>query len=224
MINNITHSYDRYAFEWDIEHIKSYSLERSSLALFVNDEERMHRSLIEFFKEIPEFRSIPVDDQILLIKCNLTHLIHIHYILKYHLVDITHIGYLMSSWVGASLYSRLVRISRLYDYFLEHPIILKLSLVVMIFTINLSRLPEGDLRYEFTDRSSLMRAQETYAILLWSYLNVLFDERTAVQSMSLVVSQYLRYQRLLNEMDLFIGEHFRPEQFHPLMKSILRLT
>jgi hypothetical protein len=60
--------------------------------------------------------------------------------------------------------------------------------------------------------------------LLWNYLNVFFDQRSAVQSISLVVFQYLRYQRLLTEMAAFIREHFRPDQFHQLTKSIFRLT
>jgi hypothetical protein len=224
LINNINHSYDQCAIECGIEHIKYYSLERSGLVHFVNDEQQMFRSLINFYRQIPEFRQVSVDDQILLIKCNMTHSSHIHYLLKSQFVENTHVGYLMSCWIGASFYSQIARTRRFYDYFVEHPIILKLSLVVMIFTINLSRLPDRDLSCDFTDRSSLFRSQEMYVTLLWNYLHVLFDEGRAFQSMSLVIFQYLRYQQLINEMDLFIGEHFHREQFHPLMKSILRLT
>ena len=224
IINNIDRSYNRSALEWNIEHVRGYSLERSSLVDFVNDEQEMFRSLIEFFKEIPEFRSITVDDQILLVKCNLTDLIHIHHVLKNQFVENTRISYLMSSWIGPSFYSRIARTRRRYDYFLEHPIVLKLSLAVLIFTINLSRLPGEDLSLEFTDRRSLIGSQEMYVTLLWNFLNVLFGERSAVQSLSLVIFQYLRYQQLMNEMDLFIGEHFHPDQFHPLTKSVFRLT
>ena len=63
-----------------------------------------------------------------------------------------------------------------------------------------------------------------YVTLLWNYLNSVFDERSAVRSMSSLIFQYLRYQHIINEMDLFIGEHFHREQFRPLMKSVLRLT
>ena len=224
LINNIAHSYDRRALQWYIEPIQSYSRERSGLVQFVNHEERTHQSLIEFFKCIPEFRGISVNDQILLIKCNLVQSVHIHYILKYHFVEDTYIGSLMNFWLGASFYSRIARTRRAYDCFQEHPIILKVSLVVMLFTINLCRLPERDLRYEFQDRGSLLRSQEMYVTLLWNYLNSVFDERSAVQSMSFLIFQYLRYQHIINEMDLFIGEHFHREQFRPLMKSVLRLT
>ena len=224
LINNINHSYDQWALQCDTEKMNYYSLERTSLVRFLNDEQQIFASLIEFFKQIPEFRSIIVKDQILLIKCNLTHLVHIHHVLKDRFVENPHIGQLMSRWISPSFNSRLSRIRNFYDYFLEHPIILKLSLVVLIFTINLSRLPEEDLRNEFADRKALIGFQEMYATLLWNYLNVVFDKRRAVQSLSLVVFQYLRYQQLMNEMDLFIGEHFHPDQFHPLTKSVFRLT
>ena len=151
LINNIAHSYDQRALQWYIEPIQSYSRERSGLVQFVNHEERTHQSLIEFFKCIPEFRGISVNDQILFTKCNLGQSVHIHYILKYHFVEDTYIGSLMNFWLGTSFYSRIARTRRAYDCFQEHPIILKVSLVVMLFTINLCRLPERDLRYEFQD-------------------------------------------------------------------------
>jgi hypothetical protein len=142
---------------------------------------------------------------------------------KYQFVENTYKGNLMGCWISASFYSRIACTRRLYGHFCEHPIILKLTLVVMIFTINLSRLPERDLSYDFADRRSVIGAQEMYVTLMWDYLNVLFDEERAVQAMSLVIFQHLRYQRLMNEMDLFIGEHLHREQFHPLTKSVLRL-
>ena len=224
LINNITHSYDQWALQCDTERMKSYSLDRNSFVHFLNDEQQMYRSLIDFYKQIPEFRQVVVDDQILLIKCNMAHLVHIHHILKDRFVENAHLDRLMNCWVNPSFSSRLGRTRRLYNYFLEHPIVLKLSLVVMIFTINLSRLPEEDLLYDFSDRRSLIRSQEMYVTLLWNYLSVVCDERSAVQSMGLVVFQYLRYQRLMHEMEPFIVEHFHPEQFHPLTKSVLRLT
>ena len=223
VINNINHSYDQWALQCDTEHIKYYSLERTSLVHFLNDEQQMFRSLIDFYKQVPEFRRIPIDDQVLLIKCNLTHLVHVHHVLKDQFTENTHIGRLMSRWISPSFHNQMSRARRTYDYFLKHPMILKLSLVVLIFTVNLSRLPDEDLHNELLARRSLGNCQELYVTLLWNYLNAIFDERGAVQSMGLLVFQYLRYQRLMNEMDLFIVEHFHPAQFHPLTKSAFRL-
>jgi hypothetical protein len=191
---------------------------------FLNKEQRMFHTLIQFFKLIPEFQQFSLNERILLIKCNLSHLIQIHHVLRDSFVDDTQIGHLISCWMSPSFYTRISGARHRYAYFCEHPIILKLTLMTMIFTINLSHLPEGDLSYGFSDRTSLIRSQEMYVTVLWSYLNVLLDQRSAVQSMSLVVFQYLRYQRLLTEMDGFIREHFRPDQFHPLTTSVFRLT
>ena len=224
IINNVSQSYDQWALQCDTEHIKYYSLERHSLVHFLNDEQQMYRSLIDFYKQIPEFRRVSVDDQILLIKCNMTHLIHVHHVLKDQFTENTHIGHLMSRWISPPFHQRMSRTRRLYDYFLEHPIVLKLSLVVMMFTINLSRLPDDDLSCELTNRRSLMKSQDMYVTLLWNYLTVVFDATTAVQSMVVLVSQYLRYQQLMAEMESFIFEHFHPCQFHPLTKSVLRLS
>ena len=184
----------------------------------------MYRSLIDFYKQIPEFRRITVDDQILLIKCNLTHLVHVHHVLKDRFTDNAHIGRLMSRWISPSFHRQMCDTRRQYDYFLEHPLILKLGLIVQIFTLNLSRLPDEDLHCDFADRRALLQSQDVYVTLLWNYLNVIFDTRGAVQAMGVLVFQYLRYQQLMNEMDSFIMQHFRPEQFHPLTKSALRLS
>jgi hypothetical protein len=224
LINNINYSYDQWALRCNPEPTRYDSLDKASFVHFLNDEQEMFKSLIEFFKLIPEFQQFSLNERILLIKCNLSHLIHIHHVLKSQFVENTDLSHLFSCWTSPSFYSRISGARHRYAYFCEHPIILKLTLVTMIFTINLSRLPEGNLSYDFSDRKSLVNCQETYLILLWNYLNFIFDERVAVQSMSLVVFQYLRYQRLLAEMDGFIREHFRPDQFHPLTKSVFRLT
>ena len=169
--------------------MKPYAPERGSLVLFLNDQQQMYRSVIDFFKQIPEFRSIAVDDQILLIKCNMRHLIHAHKLLKEQFTENTQIGPLMSRWISPSFQSRMSRTHRHYGHFLNHTIILKLALVVMIFNINLSPLSYRDLHLQFADRKSLVKAQELYVTLLWNYLNVIFDKRGAVQSMGLLVFQ-----------------------------------
>ena len=146
-----------------------------------------------------------------LAKCSLIHLIGIHHVLTDQLKENIHIRHLMSQWIRSSCQHRMSRTRRRYDCFLEHPIVLQLSLIMMIFTINLSRLPAKDLSVEFKDRRSLVQSQEMYANLLWNHLNEVFDEIRIVQSISLVIFQHLRYQKLMEEMGVFIGEHFRPE-------------
>ena len=49
LINNITNAYDTWGLDCDTSHINNYSLTDSSLTDFLNDEQQMYRSLIEFF-------------------------------------------------------------------------------------------------------------------------------------------------------------------------------
>jgi len=224
LINNLSHAYDIWALAYDTNHINNYSLVNSSLIEFLNDEQQVYRNLIEFFKQIPHFKQIDLEDQILLIKCNITHLVHIHHVLKDHFQENPKIGLHMSKWISPDFHRQMSKTRHALDYFYQHPIVLKIALVTFMFIINLSRLPYEQLSFQFINKHLLIENQNFFITLLWKYLNVIYNEKDAIRATQCLVFQFLRYQVLMYEMENIIIKQNNPDQFHPLTKSILRLT
>jgi hypothetical protein len=220
LINNISHSYDNWALANETNHL----LNNTSLKDFLNDEQNVYRNLILFFKQIPQFKQINIEDQILLIKCNITHLVHIHHVLKDQFQEDPKIGLHMSKWINSDFHIQMSKNRHSLDYFIQHPIVLKLALVTFIFIINLSRLPYQQFSFELNDQNLLIKNQNFFITLLWKYLNVIYNENDAIKAIQLIVFQYLRYQLLMDQMETIIIKENKPEQFHPLTKSVLRLT
>jgi hypothetical protein len=110
------------------------------------------------------------------------------------------------------------------DFFLKHPTVLKISLVTLMFIINLSRLPFQQLSFQLIDRPLLIENQNFFITLLWKYLNVIYNEQDAIKALQCIIFQFLRYQLLMDEMENIVVKQNNPEEFHPLTKSVLRLT
>jgi len=223
-INNLSQAYDIWALECDTNYLDNYSLTDSSLTRFLNDEQQVYKNLIQFFKQIPHFKQIDIEDQILLIKCNITHIVHIHHVLKDHFKENPKIGLHMSKWINADFHNRMSKNRRTLDYFIQHPIVLKIALVTFMFIINLSRLPLEQLSFELIDKNLLIENQNFFITLLWKYLNVIYNEKDAIKALQCIIFQFLRYQLLMYEMENIVIKQNNPEEFHPLTKSVLRLT
>jgi hypothetical protein len=93
-----------------------------------------------------------------------------------------------------------------------------------MFVINLSRLPYHQLSFQLIEKNLLNEHQNYYITLLWKYLNVIFIEPDAIKAIQRIVFQFLRYQLLMSEMETIIIKQNKLDQFHPLTKSVLRLT
>ncbi|CAF4807828.1 unnamed protein product [Rotaria socialis] len=94
-----------------------------SLVQYLNEQNTMHESLIYFYKSIPEFKQLRVDDQMVLIKCNLIKIIHLHYILIEKFQENPSIGLYMSKWISEDFHYGFSRARRYFDYFKEHSLI-----------------------------------------------------------------------------------------------------
>ncbi|CAF3365919.1 unnamed protein product [Rotaria sp. Silwood2] len=224
LINNIKDAYDTSTLDCDTIRINNYSLVDSTLKDFLNDEQQMFRSLIQFYKKIPHFKQINLEDQIILIKCNITHLIHIHHVLKDNFVESPTSGLYMSKWISPDFHQQMSKTRHSLDYFIQYPMVLKIVLVAFMFIINLSRLPYNQLSIQLIDKNLIIQHQHFFITLLWKYLNVIYKEKDAIHAIQFIVFQFLRYQLLMSEMESIILDQFNSDQFHPLIKSVLRLT
>ncbi|CAF3688844.1 unnamed protein product [Rotaria sp. Silwood1] len=223
LLNNITNAY-----QLGVNYVDDFYLNKNILSLslieFFNEESIMHQSLIYFYKSIPEFKQLHIDDQVLLIKCNLIKIIHLHYILIEKFQENPFIGIYMSKWINEDFHCQMSRTRRYFDRFIEHPLILKLALVVLLFSINLST-PLGNNQFDdYINKVDIYKIQEFYTIILWRYLNYLFGEREAIHSIEIIITQILRFQKLMNIMEEIVRTRTDYNTFNQLMQSLFRLT
>ncbi|CAF1235871.1 unnamed protein product [Rotaria sordida] len=86
-----------------------------------------------------------------------------------------------------------------FIYFIQYPIVLKLTLVAFIFIINLSRLHYNQLSFQLINRNLIIQHQNFYTTLLWKYLNVIYNKKYAIGEMKkFIIFQFLSYQLLMN--------------------------
>lgn len=224
LLSNIRNAYQYGANRANFNHISQYT-SSSSLSQFLNDESVNHQSLIYFYKQVPEFKQFDVEDQILLIKCNMVDLIHLHHIILQNFREPPQMADHMSKWIGPDFHYQMSRTRSRFDCFMRHPLVLQISLIVFVFSVNLSA-PRGSTQFfDYTNRRKLYESQNIYLDLLWRYLNHLFDEREAIRSMQVIVTQILRYQLLMNTMDDALQRNNAHQDiFNPLMQSIFGLT
>jgi hypothetical protein len=184
----------------------------------------MHGSLIYFYKCIPEFKELDVEDQVLLIKCNLLDIVHLHRIIIQNFQDDSMIGKHMSKWFDEDFHHQMSRTRRYFNRFMNYPLILKLTLIVFIFCINLSTRRGSSQFEEYKNKRKLLEYQNYYTASLWRYLNHLFDEKEAIQAMEIIVMQILRYQSLMVRMEDHVRKGSHQLILHSLMQSIFGLS
>lgn len=223
LLSNITNAYRIGADMADCSHIGQYG--SSSILLdFVNNETQNHQSLIYYFKNVPQFKQCALQDQVLLIKCNMIDLIHLHHIVVQNFQEHPQIGMHMSKWISLDFHREMSLTRKRFDCFMNYPLVIKLALIVLVFSTNLSNPRPSDDGIYYTDSKKLFEQQNFFVSLLWKYLNYLFDEDEATRSVQLIIMQILRYQTLMDRMEDSVMSSMVQDKLHSLMKSIFRLT
>jgi hypothetical protein len=191
-------------------------MEYTRLIQFINDQSATHQSLIYFYKGITEFKQLDIEEQVSLIKSNLVNAINLHYILIQNFQEDPQIGVFMSKWIGADFHHQMSRTREYLYRFMKHPLILKLALVIFIFSIH-----ETD---DYRNKINVLRIQDFYTALLWRYLNYLFEETEAIRSMTIISTQILHFQSLMT----IVAKRIKKETEHNIcdefIQSIFRLT
>ncbi|CAF1107315.1 unnamed protein product [Adineta steineri] len=223
LLNNIICAYKYGADQADSSHVNRYT-SSSSLTQFINDESINHKSLIYFYKHIPEFRQLDTDDQVLLIKCNMVDIIHLHLVIVQNFHENSKMAEHMSQWISLDFHRQMSGTRQKFDRFMKYPAILQIALIVLIFSFNLSTPRGSSESMNYISKRKLYESQNYYVSLLWRYLNYLFDEQEAIRSMVLIVMQILHYQVLMTIMDEMLQKSGMEDMLNPLMQSIFGLT
>ncbi|CAF4927976.1 unnamed protein product, partial [Rotaria sp. Silwood1] len=223
LLNNIHNAYQFVVDVHDFSYIERYT-SSTPFSQFINDETVVHESLINFFKCIPEFKQLDINDQVLLIKSNFVNIIHLHHMMVHSFQDWTSQREHMSRWISKDFHSQVVRTRRYLLPFMDNPLVLKLALIVFIFNINLSTSSDINQDYHYTSKRIFIEFQNFYTNVLWNYLNYLFDEKEAIKAMLTIVMQILRYQTLMVTMSNSVRQTPDCNRFHSLMQSVFGLT
>jgi hypothetical protein len=133
------------------------------------------------------------------------------------------IGKHMTKWIDQDFHNQMTRTRQNFYCFMKYPLLLKLTLTVFIFTIHLS-IPRGSSQFdEYKNPKKLYELQNYYTIILWRYLNHLFQTKEAVHAFEIIVMQILHYQKLMITMENYVRKEPHHNVLHSLMKSIFRI-
>lgn len=231
----------RLAYENRIELAAQDGFERRPLpiAQTISDQLNTHSisafRLLAFFKQIPEFNQININDKMILIKYNLMHIISLNNAAsfkpmadKLHLIDgdvpwnvplIEHIH-------GNSIIPDLQRIFRPMIQIARMD--LKIFPIVFIIFILLKGLSAGEGVPEPTleDEMSVYCAQNIFTELLWKYLETTYGLQSAVRIMSTIVTKFISWQIYILKMRGNVNQIITvtdEAEILPLMKSIFHI-
>jgi hypothetical protein len=151
-------------------------------------------------------------------------LVHLHRILIHKFQDNSLLNKHISGWVSEDFHNQMVRTRRCFDRFIEHPLIIKLTLLVFIFTINLSNRSDSRHLAEYKNPKKLYELQNYYTTVLWRYLNHVFEEKEAIHALEIIVMQISRYQELMITIETQVRHEPHKNILHALMQSILGLS
>jgi len=191
--------------------------------------------LLAFFKQIPEFNQVKIDDKMILIKYNLMHVIVLNNAASFQSVpnklpqidgDVPWNIHLLERVHGQSILPDLQRIFR--------PIVeiaradMKIFPMVFIVFILLKGLSAGEGVPEpiLEDGISVYRAQNIFTELLWKYLETNHGSHAATRIMSTIVTKFMSWQVYYLKMRSNVNQLVSvtdENRLLPLMKSIFHI-
>ena len=226
-LHRLTQCYDQYTGDPSI--LKYFApTEILSLRLheFFNRKKPILINFISYFKHLPEFDQVDVDDQVLLIKQNIRLLLPINYALlktptysQFRSTNIQTIGCLNNINLD-TIYQHLS--NSFVDFVTADPVMIKTFLIILFFTPNSQSINFDSVEYH--QIMTIKRIQSSYAELLWLYLMEKWGEVQAIHLFTKVIAAYLRLQIIIDRIDSIIRANDDVQYLDSLMKTILQLT
>ncbi len=198
------------------------SISHSSLHTYFNEYSNTHQSLIEYFKRLPEFNSLCMNDRICLTRNQFGVINNINEAIVHPGVS-TNLIVSLSNIFGIYLADRLLQCIERIRIFTYDSILLKLLLIIVgLSSGNYRNRNDNDMDQICEDTLSIYYAQNIYVELLWKYiLSRSSTELNAVKFFNKLI-QFLLY--LLNVhllVDGYINNLSNEiEQMEPLMQSM----
>ncbi|UJR30113.1 hypothetical protein I4U23_017654 [Adineta vaga] len=227
-LTNIYQSYDQMCTSYTYnEHLNMPVNETLTLRKFLNASSNIYIGLISFLQSIPEFRSIPVDTKIFLVKSNFNQVLFKHSAL----ITKTITPHLMKDspvllhLFPKDLYMNLCERGHALLAFVHDPILLKLFFVILMLSTYLNIPYEFDpmINTDINVTRTVLSAQNIYVELLWRYiLSRSTSYRQSVQLLTSLISRTLNSQIIQDKMNDFIRKSIshQQQQLEPIIEAL----
>lgn len=222
LLTNIAAVYERACTSGKVRNLNFPSQVHCCPHTFFNDYQNREVTLIEYFKLIPEFNRLSIDDKVRLIR---NHFGAMYYINEPILVQYK--SDKLSLSLHNSFHEQLARtmlhsMDLMFAY-ANDPILLKLMLIVRSLSSSINRYRnDTDMDRIYDDTKSIFAGQNVYVELLWRY--ILYrspSERDAVKFFNKLILDILSVQRTCLMADCYLYcLQDEIDQLQPLMRSM----
>jgi len=198
------------------------SIVHNSMHEFLNEISTKVPMFIDYFKYVPEFARISMDDKIRLVKTHFGVMININEPLLYPLTS-SNLTRTWSNVFGPDITLRLVKRNKIIEQYTIDPILLKIVLIILVLSSDNSRdLDTFDLDVICDDTLFIFHAQNIYVQLLWNYiLSRTTSYRDAVKFYNKLIMCILFMSNVDRDIDSHINKcKTEIQQMVPLMQAI----
>ncbi|CAF0759108.1 unnamed protein product [Adineta ricciae] len=170
ILSNIFHAYESTCTAAENPQFSCFpSIQHTSIHEFLNEFSMFFPAFINYFKHIPEFERINIDDKVSLVKYHFGVMININE----PLMQPSPHKNLVATWLnvfGIDITRRLLQRNKILEQYIHDPILLKIILIVLVLSCNNCRvLNDSTFSGLYTDPLSILAAQNVYTELLWRY-------------------------------------------------------
>lgn len=191
--------------------------------------------LLAFFKQIPEFNQLNIDDKVTLIKYNLMIVVGINCTLSYNTetdqivetdTDAPWNTQFSQLLYGYNICRKVQKIFRSLSNIAEYDrSIIELTLIIVLLTNGFSTT--DDRASKLNDGMAVHRAQNYYTELLWKYMETVHGLDKTIQLFGQLVTHIVSWQTIQEEMRHNIVRTLSPEEIgelFPIIKSVFRIS
>jgi hypothetical protein len=228
-LNNITHCYDQYIREPCLSAYRpAQKLMFLRLHELYNRKKTVFINVVSYFKHLPEFQNLNLDDQVLLIKQNIRLLIPLNYAILRTPVN-SKFGGARIQTIGCkdniNLHDMLRPLAESFVEFVTYdPLIIKLLIIVLFFTTNSLTTKSIYDPAKYKQLNNIKQIQSSYVELLWIYMIEKYGEEDAIHLYTKMITKYLNIQIIIDQIDLIIQMNDDRQNIDSLMKTMLQLT
>ena len=223
VLANIFHAYENTCIAAKKKQFPCFPLTaHTSMLGFFAEVSSLLPIILDYFKQIPQFASINMDDKLRLVKNHFGIMININEPVMHPLTSTN----LITTWTaifGANITRRLLKRNEIIQEFSIDPIILKLLLIILVLcTGNARNIDNIDLDQICDDSLFIFNAQCIYVELLWKYiLSRSSTDANAVKFLNRLILFIFYVQKLHLDVDGYVnGLKDEIEQMPPLIQTM----
>ncbi len=222
LLTNIIGAYEHACENIKVQNLYFPTQEHISPHTFFNEYQIREVTLIEYFKHIPEFNRLSIDDKVRLIRNHFGTMYYINEPILAQYRSNKLVSSLHNSFHTKLAINMLHSIDLMYAY-INDPLLLKLVLVVRSLSSSINRYRnDTDMDRIFDDTRSVFNAQNIYVELLWRYiLYRTSSEQETVKFLNKLIMDILSIQHTYLMADYYLYNlQDEIDQLEPLMRSM----